>query len=487
MLFDNEFFESVISNGQRWLDEEPATVILVVAIVLAFLFILFKLFRYKPTELVYQSGSLARVTRGTRVLGYAVIVLFFGGFGTWAALAPLAGAAIASGVVSPEGSRKTIQHLEGGIIEAIHVREGDNVDTGTPLVTLRNTRALARYEELAERRNFLLALEARLTAEQLGASEIAFPEELSSGSNPKVDLTINTQRALFKDRSEVQQAREQIMQQRIAQLDEEISGLEEVIVSQNVQLDLIASEIDSTRELRSKGLARQSVLLELEREQAKITGEMALNKASIARNRQRIGETELQLLATRQQLKEEASTELAELRTELTAIESQLPERADTLARTVVFAPIAGKVLNVRVTTEAGGVIGSGEPILDIVPNDAALLIDARVRPQDIDTVLPGMRAQVVLTAFNQRYLPRIWGNVLTVSADRLVDEKTDVPYFLAKVAIDPGELDTISKDLKLVAGMPAEVMIYTGDRTLLDMLARPFSDSLRRSFRAEN
>lgn len=448
------------------------------------------LMTYWLSRRLFRSGSdrsLARETRSARIAGYAMAFLFFAGFGTWAATVSLAAAALAVGVISPDGARKTVQHLEGGIIKQIHVREGDSVKAGQPLVTLQGTQALARFEELNERRIFLAALESRLEAEQLGASEITFDTDILADRSEAALDAIASQTALFHRRVAVQEGRARILGQRVAQLEEEITGLTEVIASENEQLALIGEELASVTDLLEKGLTSMPRVMALRREQAELTGSRAANRASIARNRQAIGETELQLLTIRQQFQEEASKALTEVRAELSAIESQLLERTDILARTTIFAPTDGRVMNIRVTTENSGVIGPGEPVLDIVPDDALLVVDARVRPQDIDLVTVNMRARVVLSAFSQRNLPQLFGTVRSISADRLVDERTGEPYFLAKIFVDPAEVAALADEIELVAGMPAEVMILTGERTFMDLMLRPLSSSIRRSFRDDS
>jgi HlyD family secretion protein/epimerase transport system membrane fusion protein len=473
-------FDALAADGLTWAESEQGRQIIPVILLVLCVLIVWRVLRRRR----WKDPSLARATRGTRLFGYTIILIFFGGFGTWSAVASLASAAIAPGVVSPEGSRKTVQHLEGGIVEKIHVKEGQTVLKGEPLVTLKNTRALARYEELQERQTYLAAVAARLSAEQKGAEELVFPPELQSRSDEAARAAITGQAELFQSTLEVQNARDRILGQRIAQLDEEISGLTELIGAQDEQLDLIGIELENSEVLMEKGLMRMPQYLALQRARAEITGQRATNKAEIARIRQQIGETELQLIATRQQAKEAAGGKLVEVRAELSTIRTQLPERIDTLARTEIVAPMSGRILDVRVTTETGGVIGAGEPILDIVPEDAALVLDARVRPQDVDTVIAGMRARIILTAFNQRYLPQVFGTVSSISADRLIDERTGEPYFLAKVNVDPQELEALGEDIKLVSGMPAEVMILTGEQTFFDIMAKPILESVRRSFR---
>jgi len=434
-----------------------------------------------------RDKSLARETRGAKLAGYAIVALFFGGFGTWAATAPLSSAAIALGVISPDGSRKTVQHLEGGIIQQIYVQEGDSVKQGDPLVALRQTQALAQYNELRERRLFLLAAEARLIAEQMNSQSINFSGELREDSSEFAREAMDSQSALFEQRRSVQQAREQILGRRIAQLDEEIAGLEDVIAAQDEQLELIEQELSGMTTLYDKGLSPLPRILALRREEADLRGSKAGNRATIARNRQAIGETELQLIASQQQLQEAASDMLTKVRAEISSVQSQLPQRFDALERTTILAPIDGRVMNIRVTTESSGVIAPGEPILEIVPDDAQLIVDARVRPQDIDVVYVGMRARVILTALNQRYLPQLYGELRSISADRFTDERSGEPYFLAKISVDPQEFASLGEHFELVAGMPAEVMLLAGERTFVDMILRPLSNSVRRSFRDDS
>jgi HlyD family secretion protein len=451
----------------------------------AVFFVLLRVFfRSAPKQIAGRPLHLQ--TRGARWMGYFVAAIFFGFLGGWAWYAPLSSAAIAPGVVSPDGSRKTVQHLEGGIIRSIHVREGQHVAAGATLITLEDVRALARLDELRERMIFLLATEGRLLAELDGLEVVAFviPEDLRQAAAAQVEIAQRGQQQLFESRRDMQTARKRILAKRVDQLNEEITGLNEVIDAQNQQLALIGQELEVTKQLYDEGLQRLSAYLALQRQEADLKAERAANRASIARLGQQIGETELQLTAIGQQSREDINEELSRVRSELATIRSQIPERADALLRTTVTAPIAGQVLNIQVTTEAGGILRPGGDVLDIVPDDAALIIDARVRPQDIDKVYPGMTAQVILTAYAQRNLPRIFGNVQSVSADRFVDERTGEPYFLAKVFVDSQEVVVLEERIELMVGMPADVMILTGEGTLFDFLFKPFSDSIRASFR---
>ncbi len=427
-------------------------------------------------------SALTEVTRRPRRFGYAAALVLIAFFGGWSVLAPLASAALASGVVSPEGSRKTVEHLEGGIVRSIHVREGDEVSAGAPLITLEDIQARARYEELRERYLHLLAMEARLIAQRSGLEEIPFAEELVQATDARAQRAIAAQRELLASQRATQTGRERILRQRIRQLDEQNGGLDEVIAAQNRQIALIEEEIAGVQQLYDKGLAQYPRLLALKRAQAELEAERASNRARIAENGQRIGEAEIQLLTLREQVIEEANDQLTEVQRRLAEIRSQMPSRQDVLERTVVRAPIAGTVMNIQTTTESG-VVRPGEPILEIVPGEAPLIIDAQVRPNDIDRIRPGMEARVLLTAYKQRSLPLIHGTLRSISADRLVEDRTGEPYFLAKVEVKPEDLARV-EEINLVPGMPADVMILDDEQTLIDYLLSPIFRSMDRSFR---
>lgn len=429
------------------------------------------------------SQPLSKAVRAPKLLGYVMILLFFGAGGGWATLATLASAAVAPGLVSPEGNRKTVEHLEGGIVREIQVAEGDRVTAGQPLLILEDIKARADFEELQERLAHLVSVEARLLAELANAQSISAPEDIEDLRPEVLQPALTAQTRLFESRLATLRGREQILGQRILQLKAEINGLDDVIAAENEQLELIGQEIDGVEILYEKGLSPLPKLLALKRAEAGVRAERAANQARIARHEQSIGETQLQLLTLREQQREQVAEELSQVRTELAAVRSQLPARKDTLSRTVVTAPLDGTVMNVQVTT-ATGVVEPGELLLELVPDEAQLIVDAQVNPTDMDTVSAGQTARVIFPAYGQRNLPQIFGTLRSISADRLTDERTGRPYFLAKVEIDPTELERIAPDVKLVPGMPADVMILTGERTVLDYLIRPFTESITKSFR---
>ena len=414
--------------------------------------------------------------------GTAVALAFFAGFGGWAATAPLAGAAVAPALVAPEGSRKTVQHLEGGIVRRILVHDGSLVAAGQPLVELDDTRARAEHAALLAESRAATASEARLLAEQADRTEPAFPAELLDAAREDPALArmlagevdrLSTRRASLRD----QQA---ILADRVAQAEAEIVGLEAEIASAHTQLGLIGEEIEIVERLLAKGLERKPRLLALLRSKTQIEGAIAANRAAIARAGQVIAEARQHSLSLESSQADDIAAELAATRKGLAGLAERIRATADQLARIVVTAPVEGTVVNVRIKT-IGGVIEPGAPLLDLVPAGGELLLEARVAPVDIDEVHPGLRAQVHLLAYNSRSLRRIEGEVRGVSADRLEDPATRQPYYLAKVAVDRAALPA---GITMTAGMPADVMIVTGERTLLQYLLRPITDTLRRGLR---
>ena len=437
----------------------------------------------RPRYEVSPLAPLARVVRAPTLVGYLALLIFFGGFGTWAAVSSLASAAVSPGVVSPDGSRKTIAHLKGGIVRQIGVREGDIVRAGHVLVTLEDVQARAEHDALRERFLHLTTLEARLLAELTDEPVLELPAALAGYPEAVVRPALLAQGRLLASRRATLAGREQVLGQRILQLEAEITGLRQVIIAQDEQIALIAEEIDTVADLLAKGLGNKPRLLSLQRQRAEIQAAQASSRARIARHEQEIGEARIQLLTLHEELRERVADELSRVRTELASVQSLLPSRADVLTRTVVTAPLDGTVVNLRLTTESG-VVRAGEPLLDLVPLEVALIVDARVRPTDMDTVRAGQTARVLFPAYGQRNLPQITGTLRSISADRLLDERTGEPYFLAKVEVDPDELERVAPEIELTPGMPAEVMILTGERSLLDYLIRPFIQSVTRSFR---
>lgn len=415
-----------------------------------------------------------------------VIVLFFGGLGVWTATAPLESAAIAPGVVGVKGERKTVAHLEGGIIREILVSKGDRVLAGEILVELDDTRAQAGLSLLEGQHRSALALLARLTAERDGLSEIVWPGPLLDGDGAEaveVSEMRLTQSRIFAARLASLRTQRSIHERQIAQLREEASGIESEVGFQDRRLVLLEEELAGLRSLVERGLESRARLLGLERRAAQLGGLQARNRARLARIAHSIGETRLKITNLDNRRLREVTGELREVEGRLSDLRERLAFARDVLERTRVVAPVSGTVVNLRVFTP-GGVVEAGQKLLELVPSEAPLLIKARVSPADIDVVSVGLEAQVHLTAFSRLTTPPLTGRVVGVSADRLVNEAQGLAWYEARVALDASQPEL--SGLELVPGMPAEVMIVTGQRTPLEYLLKPVLVSLGRSLREQ-
>jgi len=429
----------------------------------------------------HGAPALRRSLLAPVIGGVAVCLAFFGGLTAWSVLVPLASAAIGHGVVSPDGSRRTVQHLEGGIVERLLVRDGSRVAAGEPLVVLADKAARATYDLALTQHRQHLAIKARLIAERDNKEDLTLPPELAEhAAEPEVAALINAQRTLMADRRASLAGRKDLLKKRIAEIEEEIEGLHAQIASRDRQLAIIKEEISTASFLTDKKLTPRPRLLQLQREQAEMDGQQATTRSAIARSYQSIGESAQRIAQLDVEWQEDVGNRLTEVAGKLTETKDRLLAASDVLRRLVVTAPVAGVVVQMRLHT-VGGVIGRGDPILDIVPRDDDLVIDARISPNDIDVVRKGQAVQIVLSAYNQRTLPRLVGQVRDVSADRITDPQTQASYYKVRVEVDRNALAAIGAGIELSPGMPAEVMVMTGQRTAFDYLTRPFLDSLRR------
>lgn len=418
-------------------------------------------------------------------IGLFIIGLFFGGFGSWAALAPLGSAAIATGVISVEGSRKTIQHFEGGIISQILVKDGDVVKKGDILVVLDNTQAEASLQLVYGRKMVALAELARLEAERDNVAKILFDEWLLSRTeDPNVLKAMESQKNIFEARLLARQGQITILNQKIAQLDEEVKGLKNQIHSTNRQIELINLELKDVATLVKKKLAKTTRLRALQRNAAELSGAKSQSVARIAQSKQGIGEIQLQITELQNAVLNEAVAELKNVQAQLFDLEEQERSSRDVLNRTEVVAPTSGVVVSMAVHT-AGGVIRSGEPLMELVPMDQALLVQAKVNPSDIDVVHIGAIARITFPAFSQRDVSPADGSVINVSADSLTDERTGESYYQALIKIENLEVANINIE-QLRPGMQADVMIATGEQTALQYFLKPILSSFNRAMKEQ-
>lgn len=415
--------------------------------------------------------------------GWLVLFVFFGGFGTWAATAPLNGAVIGEAVVKVDGNRKSVQHLEGGIVKEIRVREGDRVAQGDVVLVLDEGAAQADLEILDQQRITLLAVQARLEAEISGANEIVIPAALfERWEEEPVRAAMASQQAELGSRRAARLAEQATLERRIAQLEEQVKGERAQAGTFKKQLDSVIAEEESLADLVKKGLVTRPRILQLQRTAEGLRGQMEGALASLAQTLQAIEETRTRI----DQLNKEAYANAVQLKSE---VESKLSDisprlRATTArrTRTEIRSPYSGTVVGLNVFS-IGGVIGPGERLLDVVPDETSLVVEARIAVEDISEIRPGMTAEVLFPSYKQRITPRLNGSVKEVSADRFVDERTQVPYYLTIVDVDPVELSEASQ-IQLYPGMPAAVMITTIERTALDFLVGPLVESFHYSFR---
>ena len=443
--------------------------------------------RYLPVMAVDNDEgrqSLAQVLRGTCLFGGGIVIAFFLVLVIWSSLAPLSGAVVASGMVGVEGSRKTVQHLEGGIIGEILVKEGDRVKEGETLIVFDDIRIRARVEELLNRVRTLAAQEARLRTERASLDKILFDHVLlQDQDDPEIAAILAQQINQFEARGENLRNREGILSARKAQLREQSNGIQRQLTGVREQLRLIKEEASTVRGLVKRGLAQKPRLLALLREEASLGAQEGELIALIARNQEAVGETELRILSLTTDQLEEIDATLSNTQAQRTSTEKIYWESVDELARTSVASPVEGIVLNLAFKT-IGGVVRPGEALMDVVPEEEELIVNARLLPKDIDEVRQGMEAYVVFPSFTQRYLHRISGELIYVSADSLRDEQTGYYYFLAKIRVNTEDLQRQTRDVTLTPGMPAEVFIATADRTFFQYLMQPVSRTFERAMR---
>ncbi len=430
--------------------------------------------------------EVMQMARSPIVFGMWVAIIFFGFFGLWAAFAPLDSAAIARGTVVVDSSKKTIQHLEGGIIEDILVKDGDVVEAGQPLVRLSPTAAKARQDTLVTQLRAAQALEARLIAERDGQNSISFPEELlQHQSNPEVKKLMDTQQKLFTVRRNDVEGKIKVLQQRIAQLQDQIQGVTAQANAAKAQMGYIRDEIAVVKKLLEQGDANRPRLLLLERTEAQLRGSQGQYLAEAAKAKQTITEAELEILNTKNTRLNEVVRDLRDTQVGVADLQEKVRASTDVAQRLVITAPVAGMVNGLAYHT-VGGVIPPGGPIMDIVPQNDKLVIDAQVSPQDIDIVHVGLKARVRLTAFKARTTPILEGKVVKLSADRFVDKASGASYYVARVEIEKKALDKLTKikHADLYPGMPADVLIVVGTRTFLHYLFSPITDTFNHAFR---
>ena len=438
-----------------------------------------------PYDAKSWSSSVKAGLRGPILFGTVVLVGFVGGFGGWAATAPLEGAAIAPGIVVASGQNNTIQHLEGGIIDAVLVREGEVVEQGQELIRLQRTAAEASRDLLQKS---LFALEARverMQAERDGKEELVFSEELrQAAADFDLENDLEEQRREFGTRVLRLGNDRAILDQRIAALEEQIQGYEVQLASTREQIEVLGDDIERKKTLLDRQLTNRSEYNALRRNREELRGRIGELTAQMGAARTSIVEAEEQKARLVTQRAEQAATELNEARRQIADVRERLRAADDVLDRIVVRAPASGIVVNIAKRTP-GAVIQRGEDLMTILPRDSELIVEARLLPIDVDVVRVGQAASLRFSALNQRTTPEVPATVSFVSSDALTDPQSRESYYTIRLKITDDLPDTVRPE-QIFPGMPVETYVKTGDRTFLEYMVKPIQDSFSKAFREE-
>jgi HlyD family secretion protein len=426
-------------------------------------------------------------TRGVLLLGLVSMAVFIGGFAAWSFFAPLAEAAIAEGVISVEGEHRVIANQEGGSVQELLVRDGDHVRAGQVLMRMNDAQASATAETAKAQRWTLLAQLARLDSETAGDSKVKFqPELLAAADGRGLDAAraaeaMSVQRTLFEARTVGLSSQIAVLQDRIDQQLAVISSAEQQQRATQEQLDLIHREVEVKQTLLSKGLARLSEVLDLQRTQAALSGTLGDLAGQIQRARASIAESRSSMKQIRDQELQDVSNDRREARSKLNDAEDSLRAAQDVAIRRDVVAPEDGTILNMRVFN-VGAVVKPGDTVMELVPAHDRLVADVNLSPNDIDVVYPGLDAQIRLPAFKQRLVPAVGGRVIFVASDVTVDERTKNNYYKTQILLDRDQLDHLP-NVHLTPGMPVEAMVQLGERSFFRYITQPIRDSFHRAF----
>jgi epimerase transport system membrane fusion protein len=423
--------------------------------------------------------------RHYRWLGLIVLALLVGVLGIWGGLAPLSSAIPASGKVSVSSSNRIIQHLEGGIVKAILVKDGDAVKTSQKLIELDSTQADAQLQIILAQYYENLGLESRLIAEREGRGSISFSPEMNEMASASArTLIMQAQQREFNARSQQLLDEKRILSERMEGSRNQIAGLEAIIASKSSLSGSYEDEIKEWEVLYAQQLIDKIRLRDIKREKVRTDGEIANAKAEIARLRAQISEIEAQIIAQKQNFIKEVVAELSDVQAKLADNRARLSALRDTLARTTITAPVDGVVTNMQIHT-LGGVIPPGKPILEIVPEGESLVIEGKVAATEIASVHSGLKAEIRFPGFAHiKSLNVVMGEVIHIAPDAVMDEDTKALYYPVKIRVtSEGQQELVRNHLSIQPGIPADVMIVTASRTFLDYMIQPFKNMFVKAF----
>lgn len=416
-------------------------------------------------------------------LGLLLLVVAVGGAAAWLCLAKLSGAIIAPGYVKVEDNRKTVQHREGAIVKAILVKEGQRVAAGSALVLLGDESVAAQADSAAAQLDAETAKAARLEAESLGAQQIDFPAALTAaGAHPSAASAMQSERAAFAAKRRALDEQLTLLDEQTAQIRQEIGGLQRQAAAKRAASALMREEVRTYESLREVGFVSRMQVSRQQRGLQDYEAQHNEYQANIARAKQRLAELGSRMNTLRSEYRQRAADDLPATRARIATLEQQLRSTSDAARRQAVLAPITGKIVDLKVHT-VGGVLAPGAALMDIVPDDSALIVEARLNVDDVAYARTGMRAEVRITAFSGRSVPLLAGELRYLSADRMTDAATGRPYYLARVAVDAHALAG-APEVHIQPGMAGEVFLLAGERTPLQYLLEPVRDSMRRALR---
>lgn len=460
---------------------------------------------FRGLALSLQAGAIVLLDRGARPtsgmspqqlrlrhairrnvrLGTVAALTLVGGLGLWATTSSLSGAVVAAGHLAVDSNVKAVQHPQGGVVGALNVRNGSVVSAGDVLVRLDDTVAKANLAIIDNGLDELTAHRARLLAERDGAASVSYTADLSArAADPAVGELIDGENRLFALRRQAREGQVSQLRERVAQFGQEISGIEAQQAGKQKEIALVKVELDGMQELWKKKLVPLSRLADRQRAEAQLEGEDGQLTAAAAQTRGRISETELAIIQIGQDMRSQVASELRETDARMAELRERQVAAQQALKQIDIRAPQAGRVHQLAVHT-IGGVITPGEAIMQIVPTADALVVEARVAPQDIDQIRSGQPATLRLSAFNQQTTPEVEGSVDRISPDLIEDVKAGVSYYSVRIALSPESLARAGSP-ELKPGMPAEVFLKTGDRTVLSYLLKPLTDQASRAFRGD-
>jgi epimerase transport system membrane fusion protein len=433
-------------------------------------------FTSEPPEIT--AGDIKVSNRSGKLVGLIVIFVIFVLFGGWSMYAPLDSAVLSNGVVKVKSNRKTVQHLEGGIVEELRVRDGDNVKIGDVLIVLNQTQARSELEVINGKLISARAIEARLIAERDLKTTVVYP--FDQLQDPRIKQLISIENQQFQARSQSLKGETQVLEQRIEQLSNQENGFRALILSKQRLVSSFEEEIQDNKALLAEGFVNKQRLRDVQRSKDQLIGEITEYRTNISGLKVKATETQLEIIQLKKHFRSEVVNQLANAQASVYDLQERASSISARLQRATILAPSNGMIIDLKIFT-VGGVIGPGVQILDIVPHGEELIIESQIAISDIDNIKIGMHADIRFSSFKSGTTPVLKGSVNKLSADTLMNETTGVPFYLARLTINPEGLKKLGV-LELVPGMPAEILINTGSRTLFEYLVQPATNAFARS-----